>query len=467
MKRLLLFIYLLIVNIECKFIINKLTIPTVSDQLIQQYFKEWMTNNNVLYDNDQFLYRFEIFKNNFHYIREWNSGDSPTILGLNAFADLENEEFRSLYNMLPVANLDDYYQNHPQNIDVKKQFSFKSAHGYDLGPRPMSFDWRKKNAVGPIQNQGRCSSSWAFSAAGAMTSTHKIDSDPLGVDITILSTQQLLDCAGPYGTEGCLYGTPDQAFDYAINSQGMVSSLGYPYEGYNTTCRSYETDVVAQFDSFELLTSGNEEDLEIMLLKAPVSVVIDGGLLSFQLYQGGVYYEQACNNLTLTASLLVVGYSYATLSPSGILSGSTGLTGNRISLSALGGLSSSADSTSTGYTASISSSWATSSDSASSAWGQLTSSSGYSGQLNQNQNQNQNNIEQDKMGGNGQSSKEQMNTIPYWTLVNSWGTNWGENGVLYLIKDYHNACGIASLATTINSIPNNSKDSSNSAAPSE
>ena len=47
-----------------------------------------------------------------------------------------------------------------------------------------------------------------------------------------LSAQQLLDCSGSSGNQGCHGGVPSNAYRYVSKKGGICSDHGYPYLGY-------------------------------------------------------------------------------------------------------------------------------------------------------------------------------------------------------------------------------------------
>ena len=73
--------------------------PSVSQlELEFQEFESFAQSFNKQYSSEQEkLQRFEIFRDNLAYIRAFNSREKSWKMGVNQFADLTPEEFRSIY----------------------------------------------------------------------------------------------------------------------------------------------------------------------------------------------------------------------------------------------------------------------------------------------------------------------------------------------------------------------------------
>lgn len=114
------------------------------DKLIE-LFEQWMSKHGKIYETiEEKLRRFDIFKDNLKHIDERNKAVTNYWLGLNEFADLTHQEFKSKY------------------LGLKPEFSRRESSNpedftyRDVVDLPKSVDWRKKGAVTQVKNQGSC-----------------------------------------------------------------------------------------------------------------------------------------------------------------------------------------------------------------------------------------------------------------------------------------------------------------------
>uniref|UniRef100_A0A1I8H017 Cathepsin L n=2 Tax=Macrostomum lignano TaxID=282301 RepID=A0A1I8H017_9PLAT len=240
--------------------------------------------------------RMMIFVRNLFRIEEHNKaadlGLKTYRLGVNPYADLSHEEFRKVMNG---------YKRPAKNF---RRGGIAYVSPAALTALPASVDWRDKGAVTPVKDQGQCGSCWAFSTTGSLEGQHYRKTGKL----VSLSEQQLVDCSGSYGNQGCNGGLMDSAFKY-IKKSGIETESNYPYKAEEESCEFNKTEVVANCTGFVDIPVGNEDKLqEAVANVGPVSVAIDASHPSFQLYKSGVYNEPDCSPENLDHGVLVVGY---------------------------------------------------------------------------------------------------------------------------------------------------------------
>jgi len=257
----------------------------------QEEFINWMKKHSKMYGSEEFSNRFDIFKKNMDFVRDWNAQGSPTILGLTSFADLSNSEYQKIYLGTHIDKTDALLLLEPATLETTKNNN-------------KTLDWRKEGLVTDVKDQGQCGSCWSFSATGSMEGVAAQKTGKL----VSLSEQNLVDCSGSYGNQGCNGGLMDSAFKYVINNKGIDTEESYPYHATQGPCKYSPANIGATISSYKDIQSGSESDLFEAVTLNPVSVAIDASHSSFQLYKSGVYYEPSCSASRLDHGVLAVGY---------------------------------------------------------------------------------------------------------------------------------------------------------------
>jgi len=162
-------------------------------------FDEWKNNFGMKYESMfEEAYRERVFLENFGKIKLHNSNEHRTYdMGLNQFSALTDEEFQQTYlGLIETENIVGNSDYAPINDDI---------------------DWVSQGAVTAVKNQGQCGSCWAFSTTGGLEGLSKLAYGAL----ESFSEQQLVDCSGSYGNQGCNGGLMTNAYKF-IKDKGKI-----------------------------------------------------------------------------------------------------------------------------------------------------------------------------------------------------------------------------------------------------
>jgi len=242
----------------------------------------YMTRYNTFletYDKNFSQETFEIFKKNAIYIDSFNSKNNSYTMEINQFADTDKIEYDS---KIKFETKDEYYEFEDQIV-------------------PEQVDWRTKNAVTHVKDQGHCGGCWAFSTTGSVEGVVAIETGKL----LNISEQQLIDCSSAQGNHGCEGGIMEKGFQYIIDNGGICSEKEYPYQAVDGECQDCNT--VVDIKKYGDIIPQNEKILKRAVAQQPVSVAIQANITSFRFYKEGVYSDYNCGD-QLDHGVLVVGY---------------------------------------------------------------------------------------------------------------------------------------------------------------
>ena len=231
---------------------------------------------NKTYDFNNYL----IYKDNLNYINDMNSKNLTYNLEVNFFVDIK-------FNMVKFNKKNECHNCFTESTDII----------------PKSIDWRSKNAVTHVKNQGQCGNCWAFSSTGSIEGAWAIKNH----NLYNLSEQMLTDCSRNYGNNGCEGGLMDNAFKYIIDNGGLCTEKEYPYIGNDSICLQNQCNNVVKIKSYTDVKPNDESILKRAVAIGPVSVAIQANVSSFRFYKSGVYQDPECGD-QLDHGVLVVGY---------------------------------------------------------------------------------------------------------------------------------------------------------------
>jgi len=280
-------------------------------------FDAFIKKYNKPYANDlaEYAKRSKIFNENLRVVnmhrQSLAKNDVEPWMGVTRFSDMTPAEFKQ--------------SGYVQRVSVGADARSCLANGVeldvstvDLTDIPPSWDWRTKNVVSPVQDQGQCGSCWTFATVATIESAAAIATGTL----IKLSEQEIVDCS--HGcvledgqqvcNEGCNGGWPWSAMEDVISWGGLETEDAYPYTATTDTCTKQvnltHNDPIKNYTCLSGPDLANETVMAAFVAaNGPIAIAMDATLL--QSYSKGIIKPDLlrhCSKTQLDHAIVIVGY---------------------------------------------------------------------------------------------------------------------------------------------------------------
>jgi cathepsin H len=245
----------------------------------------------------ELAYRQKIFANTLKRVRAHNADFTQTYkLGINKFSDMTAEERKAKY-------LVDFPKVGGSAKCEKSGFSAFSADDDKV------VDWLAAKKVQAVKDQQDCGSCWAFATTGALESAYAIFKN---VDVPDISEQELVDCSGKYGNEGCNGGLMSFAYDYILENK-INKEDAYPYTATDDDCNADLSGHGEYTIKGCVQVKSDVKDLIQSIRKQPVAVAFYVQDDFFD-YSSGIYNPKSCSGHP-NHGVLAVGFDLKNKTP--------------------------------------------------------------------------------------------------------------------------------------------------------
>jgi cathepsin H len=245
----------------------------------------------------ELAYRQRIFAETLQKVNAHNADKTQTYtLAINKFSDMTAEERKAKY-------LVDFPKVGGSAKCEKSGFSAFSADDDKV------VDWLAAKKVQAVKDQQDCGSCWAFATTGALESAYAIFKN---VDVPDISEQELVDCSGKYGNEGCNGGLMSFAYDYILENK-INKEDAYPYTATDDDCNADLSGHGEYTIKGCVQVKSDVKDLIQSIRKQPVAVAFYVQDDFFD-YSSGIYNPKSCSGHP-NHGVLAVGFDLKNKTP--------------------------------------------------------------------------------------------------------------------------------------------------------